>query len=116
VASENSFIDEVLDRIQISTPATSKKMFGGHGIFHHGLMFGLITNNQLYFKADKQSEHYFKEINLQPFTYIKAGKPVRLSYYLAPESFFEVEDETITWTNRAIEAAIRAPRKNTGKP
>jgi len=34
-----------------------------------------------------------------------------MSYFQAPESFFEDIDDTILWSNRAIEAALRVPRK-----
>ncbi|MFM8576070.1 MAG: TfoX/Sxy family protein, partial [Limnohabitans sp.] len=28
-------------------PVTAKRMFGGHGIYHAGLMFALIADGQL---------------------------------------------------------------------
>lgn len=108
---DNAFVDEVLDRVQIAVNANSKKMFGGYGIFHNGLMFALVADNELYLKADKHSQNFFSELNLEPFTYHKSGKPYKMSYYRAPETFFEDDDETVLWSNRAIEAALRAPRK-----
>ena len=32
-----------------------RRMFGGYGIFHKGLMFALVADNALYLKADKPS-------------------------------------------------------------
>lgn len=106
---DNPFVEEVLDRFHTTTTATSRKMFGGHGIFHDGVMFALIADNELYLKADSQSQHYFEAISLPPFTYQKkAGKRYTMSYYQAPESFFEEPDETAVWTQRALDAARRA--------
>ena len=109
---DSPFVNEVLDRLQEVGPATARRMFGGYGIFLDGLMFALIADNELYLKADKQSSHFFEEQALPPFSYTKSeGKVFKMSYYLAPESFFEEIDDTRLWTTRAIEAARRAPRK-----
>lgn len=106
---DNTFVENVLDRLQLSTTVICKKMFGGYGLFHDGIMFALIADNELFLKTDGQSSHFFKAMNLPPFSYDKARrKTVRLSYYLAPESFFEEPEETLLWTQRALDAARRA--------
>lgn len=113
----NSLVDEVMDRIQLAGAATAKRMFGGVGIFHNGLMFALIAGNELYLKADKHSVQFFIDHDLPAFSYSKAnGKVFRLSYYLAPESFFEDDEETLHWTQLAIDAAVRAPAKQQKTP
>lgn len=109
MATENPFVEEVLDRFRTTTSATSRKMFGGYGIFYDGKMFALIADNELYLKADPQSISYFEALNLPPFSYQKKqGKTFKMSYYQAPESFFEEPEETREWTNRALDAARRA--------
>lgn len=112
MSADDPFVLEVLDRLQTATSATCRKMFGGYGIFHDGTMFALIANNELYLKADSQSSHYFEAIDLPPFIYKKAkGKLYKMPYFLAPETFFEEPEETELWTQRALDAARRAPHK-----
>ena len=112
MASDNSFVDEVIDRLSLLGKFTARKMFGGHGVFHNGIMIALIADNELYLKADQHSNHWFDEADLPAFTYQKAdGKVFKMSYYLASESFFEDDEDTRLWTQRAIDAALRAPRK-----
>jgi len=114
--AENLFVEEVLDRLHHTGSVSSRKMFGGYGIFHDGLMFALIANNELYLKADKHSIHFFEANDCVPFSYSKAGgKEYKMSYYQAPESFFEEPEQTELWTKRAQDAAFRAPRKKTKK-
>lgn len=36
-----------------------RRMFGGHGVYHEGRMFGLIAGNRLYLKVDAESAAYF---------------------------------------------------------
>ena len=110
--SDEQFVTEVIDRFCVVDSVSSRKMFGGHGIFHHGLMIALIADNELYLKADKASEHWFKEQGLEAFSYQKAGgKVFKMSYFQVSESFFEDDEETRVWMQRAIDAAQRAPRK-----
>jgi len=107
--NENAFVEDVMHRFNTVISATCRKMFGGFGVFHDGIMFALIADNELYLKTDKKSVCYFDDLNLSPFNYKKAGgREIHLSYYLAPEAFFEQPEETSLWTLRALNASRRA--------
>jgi DNA transformation protein len=96
-------------------PVRAKRMFGGHGIFIDDLMFGLVADNTLYLKADKESTQEFTARGLEAFTYDKKGKAVNLSYYQAPEEALEDSEEMNRWGNKAYAAALRSAarkRKN----
>ena len=110
--SENAaFADHIVDLLVDFAKVEAKRMFGGFGIFREGLMFGLIADGSLYLKADDQNRSIFEDQGLSPFIYYKGDKPFQLSYYLAPESFFEDEQETQYWAGLGWEAALRAPKK-----
>ncbi len=85
----------------------ASRMFGGYGLFHDDLMFGLVADDTLYLKADKVSAKEFEERGLPQFEYYKRGKPTRMSYYLAPEEILENSQEAALWARRAYEAALR---------
>ena len=85
-------------------------MFGGHGVFHEGLMFALVADDVLYLKADDVSAPAFQRLGLGPFVYDKAGTKMAMSYYLAPESILDDPDEARAWAALAFEAALRAKR------
>lgn len=87
---------------------TLKRMFGGHGVFHGGRMFGLVLGDQLYLKADAQTVAAFEAKHLAPFEYLRQGKPTRLSYYQAPPEVFEEREEAAAWARLAWEAALRS--------
>ncbi len=45
----------VLEKLASLENITSKKMFGGHGIFSNGKMFGMVdSKGQVYMKADPE--------------------------------------------------------------
>ena len=83
--SDIEFSDYIVEIAQSVGPVYSKSMFGGHGIFLDGLMFGLIADKTLYLKADQESKNDFTKLGLEAFTYNKNGKEMKLSYFQAPE-------------------------------
>ena len=85
----------------------TRKMFGGHGIYHDGLMFGLVADDTLYLKADGQNLGYFQDRELPAFEYLKQGKLTRIAYHQAPEEIFDDPQTAAEWAARSFEAALR---------
>ena len=100
----------------------ARKMFGGYGIYHKGVMFGLVADDTLYLKADDETAKDFEEKGLGPFEYDKGDKVVKMSYYLAPDEILDDPTEAASWARRSYEVALRSKssaqwkRKNTKRP
>ena len=107
----SEFTDYLGEVFEEFGPILVKRMFGGHGLFHDGLMLGLVADDTLYLKADDESAHYFEDRGLPQFEYAKADRTVKMSYYLTPEEIFDDPVEAAVWAERAFEAALRADRK-----
>jgi DNA transformation protein and related proteins len=86
-------------------------MFGGHGIFMDGLMFGLIADDQLYLKVDDGNRAAYEAEGLQPFTYAGKSRRVKMSYREAPSEGFDDPDILCAWAREAYAAALRAEAK-----
>ena len=96
-----------------------RRMFGGYGIFHKGLMFGLVADDVLYLKADETISQHFIERELEQFSYEKQDKAFKMSYYMAPEDIFDDPEEATVWADRSYAAAVRSnkpKRKPNKKP
>ena len=77
---------------------SSKRMFGGHGIFSKGKMFCIIdSKGQAFLKADDSSRTDFEEKGS-----IKHG---RMPYYTVPEDVFNNTEKLILWAKKAIQIA-----------
>lgn len=97
-------------------PVMVKRMFGGFGVFLDGLMFGLVTDDQLYLKTGEGGRSMFEAEGLGPFTYTKKGGPAVLtSYYRAPERLLDDQDEMLEWARAAHRAAVDAHRAKQAK-
>jgi DNA transformation protein and related proteins len=112
---EKGFASYVTEMMQTMGPVIAKRMFGGHGIFLEGLMFGLIADHVLYLKADKETQKDFNAKGLEAFEYYKKDKAYKMSYYQAPEETLEDSEEMKRWANKAYDAAIRASLKKQKK-
>jgi DNA transformation protein len=88
----------------------SRRMFGGYGIYHNDLMFGLIEDNVLYLKTDNESVTRFEEKGLDPFQYVKNGKAMNMSYFLAPEEIYDDPEAATEWAKIAYAAALRSKK------
>lgn len=111
MSEQQAFATHIVDLLDAFGPCEAKRMFGGHGIFHQGLMFGLIADGSLYLKADDESRDRFLAEGCEAFVYYKQDKPFQLSYYLAPDEFFEDPQATLDWARQAFDCALRAQRK-----
>lgn len=88
---------------------TARRMFGGHGLFHDGLMFALVLRGTCYLKADAHSQARFDAQGSEPFRYLRAGREAALHSYLSlPGNCLESAEAMTPWALGAIEAALRA--------
>ena len=107
----SEFVDSLHEVFTDFGAIDAKRMFGGYGIYHDGLMFGLVADDVLYLKVDKQSQQRFEERGFSSFLYEKNGKQVKMSYSLAPEGIYDDPDVAREWAVLAFEAALRADKK-----
>ena len=103
----SEFIGFVQELLEKWGQVTARRMFGGHGLYHEGLMFAIVMDNRLYLKADSVNRPDFEALNLTPFTYPMKGKDVALSYWTAPDAIFDEPAEAVRWARLAWDAALR---------
>ncbi len=104
----SEFVEYLKEAFREFGPIHARKMFGGHGIYYEGVMIGLVADDTLYLKADRESAPKFVDNGLTQFKYPKGDKMVGMSYYLAPEEALEDPSEMREWAQIAHEAALRA--------
>lgn len=86
---------------------TIRSMFGGLGVFHNGLMFGLVADDTLYFRIDDGNLPAFEAEDSGPFVYEGKGKPMAMAYWSAPERLYDDDEEFVVWAKEAIAASER---------
>lgn len=107
----SEFIDNLHEVFVEFGDIQAKRMFGGYGIYHDGLMFALVADDTLYLKVDAKNRVHFDELDLPAFEFSKQGKRLKMSYRLAPETLFDDPPEAKRWASLAFEAALRSGKK-----
>jgi len=111
----NEYLEYLNEVFELFGPITARRMFGGYGIYHDGLMFALVADGTLYLKADAENSSYFEEEGLGPFEYDKNGKLVRMAYYQAPDEIMDDREQAAVWARRSFEAALRGKSSRRGR-
>jgi DNA transformation protein len=103
---QDSFKEFVLDQLAGMLPITCCAMFGGFGLYHHDVFFGILHKGRLYFKTNEQTRPTYEEYGMKPFR--PSDKQILKNYYEAPPDILENEEEIIVWASQAVGIATGA--------
>ncbi len=85
---------------------TSKRMFGGYGIYKDGMFFAIVSSDKLYFKTGEINRAEFEKHGSKPFSYIREGKKVFLkTYYEVPPEIMESPTDFQEWVEASVTAS-----------
>lgn len=101
---KQTFVAHALDLLQLLGPVQSRSMFGGHGLYLRGLMFGLLDDDELFLKTDEATKPRFLEEGCAMWVYPGAADT---SYYRPPDDAHEDAEAMLPWGQLAVEAALR---------
>lgn len=90
----DEMIQLVMAKLAPLDDVSSKKMFGGYGIFCQGKMFGMVDpKGQVLFKVNDTTDH---------FEQAGSEKHGRMPYYTVPNKVFEDQDLFLDWAKKSI--------------
>jgi len=94
-----------------------KRMFSGYGIMKDGMMFALISQDELYFKTDEALAERFRAEGSRQWTPTMRGKPRPMRYWRVPERLYDDADEFAAWARDAFGATqrMRAEKRPTSR-
>lgn len=99
-----SFIAFVVDQLAGCGFITTKRMFGGVGVYGGELFFALIADDLLYFKVDDSNRRDFEAAGMGPFKPYGDDREI-FQYYEVPLVVLEDADELARWARAAIRVA-----------
>ena len=112
MVASDSFAEFLREQLAPLGRLTVRRMFGKTGVFCDGVMFGMVTENMLYFRVDDQNRVTFKKTeSFPPLNYKKKGSTIDLAFWRVPERLFDEPDELVAWARAALAAAHRVAAK-----
>ena len=102
----DGFKTYVLDQLEELGGVTPKSMFGGVGLYHRGVFFGILARDTLYLKVDDGNRPDYERAGMKAFRPY-AGRPGTMRYYAVPLDVLESPIDLSSWARKAIVAAER---------
>lgn len=62
MASDQDFVDFIIDQIEHAGPVTYRKMFGEYAIYYNGKVIALICGNQLFIKPTEGGRAFIGDV------------------------------------------------------
>jgi TfoX/Sxy family transcriptional regulator of competence genes len=96
MASQQKFVDFIIEQIDIPEQISFKKMFGEYGLYFGDKMFALVCDNQLFIKPTSSGKEYI-------------GDVVEAAPYEGAKPCFLIEDkmEDRLWLRKLVEISVK---------
>jgi DNA transformation protein len=104
MANSPTFVAHALDLLSLLGPVQARSMFGGHGLYLRGVMFGLLDDDELFVKTDGVSRPAFLAASCR--TWVFPGMD-ETSYYRPPDEAHEDAEAMLRWATLGLESALR---------
>jgi len=109
LAVTGAFRSFVLDQFADLGDVAPRSMFGGVGLYHRDVFFGIIAGDVLYLKVDDTNRPDYVKAGMGPFKPYP-HRPSTMQYYAVPVDVLESPGDLIAWARKAIAAARHAAR------
>jgi DNA transformation protein len=103
---DDSFVEELLERMEPLGELRARRMFGGVGLYCDEVFFGLVADGVLYFRVDEASVAAYEAAGMEPFRPFE-DKPPMKTYYEVPLEVQERPQRLVEWAREALGAAQR---------
>jgi DNA transformation protein len=111
MAVGTAFLQYVLEQLDRTGRVTSRRMFGGVGLYCESVFFGLIDDDTLYLRVDGTTRPEYEARGGKPFRPFRDRPDVSMTYYTIPADVLDDAEELATWARRSISIAAAAPAK-----
>lgn len=95
-----SFRQFVIDQLKSIGPVDARAMFGGYGLYHLGIFFGIIHKGRLYFKTDAMTREAYIAAGMGPFQ--PNDKQTLKNYFEVPLDVLEDQERLTAFAEKAV--------------
>ena len=107
MAVSDEQIAHALELFEDVGPMTTRKMFGGLGIYQDGRIFAvLMSDGVLKLKGAGEMVEVFEAEGWERWTYTRDGsdKVTAMPYWTVPDALLDDPEEATAWARRALDA------------
>jgi DNA transformation protein and related proteins len=105
-----SFKTFVLDQLEEFGDVAPRSMFGGVGLYHAGVFFGILARDTLYLKVDDGNRQDYEDAGMKAFKPYP-GRGGTMRYYSVPLAVLESPIDLAEWARKVRRRRLfRQPR------
>ena len=104
------FLAYVLEQLAQLGDVTSRRMFGGAGLYSDELFFGLIMDVVLYLRVDDSIRADYSSRGMAEFRPYADRPHLSMNYYEIPADVLEDAAELVSWARRSVTVAMKVPQ------
>jgi DNA transformation protein len=101
----DGYLQYVLEQLAGLRGAVSRPMFGGAGLYHEDLFFGLIASDTLYLRVNDDNRGDYEALGMSRFKPYKDRSHLSFNYYEVPAHVLEDAEELLVWARRSLNVA-----------
>lgn len=109
MASSPDYLAYVLEQLAQLPILSSRRMFGGYGLYCDGRFFALISRDVLYLRVNDANRADYQSRGMAQFRPRSRGREVSMNYFELPADVLEDAEECAAWARRSVAAATPAP-------
>ena len=100
----------VMDQLEELGDVVPRAMFGGVGLYHRDVFFGIVAEDVLYLKVDDATRGDYERAGMGPFRPYPERGGGTMQYDAVPLDVLEDATELAMWARRAVAVAKRVKR------
>ena len=118
MAVSSEYLDYVHDQLSGLGGVSSRRMFGGAGLYCDEFFFALIDDDTLYLRVNDANRADFTTRGMGQFRPYADRPELSMSYYETPADVLEDAAALVAWARRSVAAAMAAvkPGAKAAKP
>src|SRR2546430_893939 len=118
MAVSSEYLDYVHDQLSGLGGVSSRRMFGGAGLYCDEFFFALIDDDTLYLRVNDDNRADFTARSMSAFRPYADRPELSMSYYETPADVLEDPAQLVSWARRSVAAAMAAvkPATRAAKP
>jgi len=116
MGGKDDYLRWVLEQLSGVEGISSRRMFGGFGLYCKDVFFGIISGDTLFFKVSDAGRAEYETRGMAPFRPYRDRPLVSMSYYEVPADVLEDADECVRWAMRAVAAGAAKKKSANKKP
>jgi len=108
MAVSSEYLDYVHDQLSGLGGVSSRRMFGGAGLYCDEFFFALIDDDTLYLRVNDDNRADYTVRGMGQFRPYADRPELSMSYYETPADVLEDPAQLVSWARRSVAAAMAA--------